>query len=272
MLDRQFNPYRLAAAVALCLCTSFAWAEPQAQQAPTEQQVAEAVEKVKFPGITIDAKNKRVDVDATVTLDQGLLEVIACTNDSREHESIVVVKAAPTHIHAALLLLGAKNGHPAMAKPTNEAQTEFVHLPPRGDPISVSMVIKDEKGKETERPISDFIEQADRGFNELDTEPEQKKKEEADDPKEIFKAFVFAGSHVFEDDDGKRHYLADFNGNVISISTFGDEVLCLPWVQSKNNGDLVWQVNDKHLPKVGTAVKLRLTVLDIKKEKPGDNE
>lgn len=214
-------------------------------------------ENMTFPGVTIETKKGYVDVKANVALDSGMLEVIACTPDSREHESIVVIDAAPMHIHAALLLLGAQNGNPAMMKPANEEKTRWIHLPPRGDPIAVSLTIKNKDGKLIERPISDFIqygEEAAEGFDEND-EPLPK-------PEEVFSVFVFAGSQVVTDKEGKRHYLADQQGNVVSISTFGDEVLCLPTIHTRDNSRLVWEVNAEHLPKVGTEVALRLRVVD----------
>jgi hypothetical protein len=70
--------------------------------------------------------------------------------------------------------------------------------------------------------------------------------------------FLFAGSHLRDNGKGPRQYLADLSGHVISIVTFGDELLCLPGVQSHANGALMWQVDSTHLPKVGTKVTLRL--------------
>ena len=52
--------------------------------------------------------------------------------------------------------------------------------------------------------------------------------------------------------------LADVQGNVISISTFGDEVLCLPGMHSRDNDALTWEADPRELPDVGTSVTLRL--------------
>lgn len=264
------SAYRVAASVVVCVLM-MAMFHAVAEEVPAEDNPA--AEKVELPGITIDAKNKRIDVDATVCLDEGLLEVVACTADSREHESIVLVKASPTHIHAALLLIGATNGHPAMTKPTNPEKTEFVHLPPRGDAVAVSLMIPDKEGKLTERPISDFVKPYD---HEGPASPDEAAEDEdGPDPAEVFETFVFAGSHVIENGKGEKFYLAEQSGNVISISTFGDEVLCLPSFYSTDNAHLSWQVNNKHLPKVGTKVKLRLTLLEPAEEEqeaPGDTE
>lgn len=55
-------------------------------------------------------------------------------------------------------------------------------------------------------------------------------------------------------------YLADESGSVISIATFGDELLCLEGMHGQANDALLWQVNPDRLPPVGTKVTLRLRV------------
>jgi len=45
---------------------------------------------------------------------------------------------------------------------------------------------------------------------------------------------------------------------VISIATFGDEVLCLDGIHGQADDGLVWQVNPDKLPPVGATVTLRL--------------
>ena len=45
---------------------------------------------------------------------------------------------------------------------------------------------------------------------------------------------------------------------LISIATFGDEVLCLPGVHGNDNGSLMWEVDTTKVPKVGSKVTLRL--------------
>ena len=240
---------------ALCMLLACAAA---GDDAPAD---APDAEKVDLPGITIDTKNKHVDVSAKIALNEGLLELIACTKDTKEHESLVIIDAIPMHIHAALLLIGANNGHPAMVKPANEERTEWIHLPPRGDEMLVSLVYPDpeDEKKTIERPISDFLKRSDR-----DPAQQLGGDEEAAGPAEVFETFLFAGSVLVDREEGERTYIADQTGNVISISTFGDELLCLPSRMSQENAALIWSVDDKHLPKVGTKVSLRLKL----KEKP----
>ncbi len=217
---------------------------------------------VKLPGMVIDFEKRCVDLEATICLDKGFLELIACTKGSKEHESIVAVSARAMHIHTALLLLGANNGHPAMRKSVNEEKTRWVNAPPRGDPIDVLLVTKNKDGKAIERPISDFIVSSRERVDEVDgaviTAPNPNK--ERGDAKEasLPHKFLFAGSHLRDNGDGPRQYLADLSGNLISIATFGDELLCLPFHQSQENDALIWQVKPESLPKAGTKVTLRL--------------
>jgi len=239
--------------------------QPQEQQPGREQGESRGELGAVFPGVAIDFDNHVVDVQATVCLNHGLLELIACTPDSKEHESIVTIGAVPMHVHAALLLAGANNGNPAMAQAANEEQTRWIQLPPQGDPIAVSLVYTNADGEEVDRPISDFIRRAEEEDLGLDAPQEPAAPgdaiDEGQDPAEVFGTFVFAGSQVMEDQDGNRHYLADYNGNVISISTFGDEVLCLPWIQTRENGELIWEADGDELPRVGTRVLLRLRLI-----------
>ena len=224
--------------------------EEAAGAAGGDKEPADLAEKIRaiFPGITINSKERFVDVQAAVCLAEGYLEVIACAKDSREHESIVMVEAKPSHIHAALLLVGARPGNPAMRKPVDEEGTRWVDIPPRGQEVKATLLVPDEKGVLVERPINDFV---------APTKDESGLPEVAGAPGKFPDTFLFAGSHTHQEGDTKT-YLADVNGNVISISTFGDEVLCLSGHHGQENHALSWQIKPDSLPVIGTKVTLRL--------------
>jgi len=235
----------------------------QAATLPADQRPAEAetpppqepdADRVEFPGIRIDLQRQCVDVEATVCLDRGSLELIACTRGTKEHESILVVEARPKQIHLGLLLIGARNGKPAMHRVVDGdgPSPRWIDIPPSGDPIGVWLVFEDETGRVVEHPISDFV-------TRTQSARERETTDDDADPEAPFPdTFVFAGSHVVTDDQGEARYLADTHGNVISISTFGDEVLCLPGWYSQDNEALAWQVDPAKLPEVGSKVTLRL--------------
>ncbi len=227
--------------------------------------------KLDLPGVKINLERKSVDVTAAVSLREGSLEFIACLANSKEHESIVVVKARPSHIHTALLLLRAKPGHPAIRKMVgDEDNPRWIDIPPQGSPITVSFVVPSEDGKPIDRPISDFVARID-----YDSDPGAP---EIEDSGERLQHFVFAGSRLYGKDGEPKTYLADTSGSVISLSTFGDELLCLPEVYANENQALQWEVNPKHLPEIGTEITLRLTPTPLKEEgrteppSPGTND
>ncbi len=221
----------------------------------SEVVMSENRQELKLPGIKIQIKERYVDVDATVCLTEGLLELIACTKDTKEHESIIVIDAKAAHVHASLLLIGAQPGNPATRKKIEVEGSEegrWIDLMPRGQKVDVFLVVKDEDDKLVERPISDFLMKDDDGY---DVSPEVENKEVERFPTNTF---LFAGSHVYKGEQGPARYLADEDGNVISISTFGNELLCLPGINTHGNDGLVWGVDSTHLPAEGTKVILRL--------------
>ena len=72
-----------------------------------------------FPYVRVDRAAGVVEFDGIVPIDAHdpktplvFLEEFVCTPDSREYESLVVTKAKPSHVHAALLLAGGLAGKP----------------------------------------------------------------------------------------------------------------------------------------------------------------
>lgn len=246
----QLPVFAILAAVALVFSPHTYAEEKPAPQADSKAGLEEALKKLKLPGVEINLKERCVDVASAVCLREGLLELIACTKDTKEHEAIVRIEAVPKHVHTALLLIGAKPGSPAMRKPVDKEATRWIDTPPSGGPVDVSLVIPDKEGKMIERPIADFIVAKD---HEPGASVEDAKVERFPTS-----TFLFAGSILDGEKDGPRQYIADSSGNVISITTFGDELLCLPDFHDKDNVSLMWQIDSTHLPPIGTKVTLRL--------------
>ena len=223
---------------------------PRAAGGATNASLQAAVEKLKFPGVTINVQERCVDVHGSVCLHRGTLELVACTKGTKEHESIVAIEAKPMHLHAALLLLGAKPGSPATRQQLGDQAERWFDVPPSGGPVDVFLVLNDNEGKSVEHPISDFI---------APSATRSGASSSAEKPAKFpTHTFLFAGSVLSGDGPGPRRYLSDESGNVISLSTFGDELLCLPAIHSQDAQALLWQVNPANLPAVGSNVTLRL--------------
>jgi len=261
------KPTVLAVCLAFLSCPSSAGepaAEKAAERPATAADNGQPGQPLKLPGLEINFQERFVDIESSVCLERGMLELVACTEGTKEHESIVAIRPRPIHVHTALLLLGAENGNPAMRKPVDEQRTRWVDLPPRGDPIDVYLLLNSGNGEWIEHPISDFISRS-RHSPEEQFDPENadddgdgtQKRAEAD-ARFWTHTFLFAGSQLVRDGPGPRKYLSELSGNVISVVTFGDEMLCLPAVRGHANHSLMWQIKPGTLPKVGTKVTLRL--------------
>ena len=146
---------RLQIFLGLFFFCSIGWGEDSGFKLTPE--AIKALRNLKLPGIRLNLDARSIDVNATVCLHKGLLELVACTRGSKEHESILSVTARPMHIHTAMLLMGAIPGTPAMRKVQEGVRTRWVPVEPAGAPVLVSLVSAELKGKPQEHPISKFI-------------------------------------------------------------------------------------------------------------------
>ena len=70
--------------------------------------------------VWIDPKRKLVVVEGYVCLRQGALEMFACPQGTKEHESVVALNCKAWQVHAALIAVGGKPVHPVRFDPKYE--------------------------------------------------------------------------------------------------------------------------------------------------------
>lgn len=229
-------------------------------QAPTTP-VTPPAERAAAPAVAEDAA--WVEFDGTVPVDchnpetpRVELELIVCTPDSKEHESLVMSKARPAHIHAALLLLGLEPGEPGRIDVSGPAPAPIA---PKGPAVRVTIRYVDEQGAAREVEPSAWI------INGKTGERFGETKGEAKTPKPA--GFVFAGSRfVKRRDPGSGRtvevYDADSSGTVVGLTTFGSEVIAWREVISPDSWiqEPVWLADRAAVPKVGTPVVVRISV------------
>ncbi len=195
-----------------------------------------------FPHIEVRLDDRAVLFDGVACLDAGWLEFIVCTPGTKEHESLIVTRARPSHIHAALLLIGLKPGSPGRWVYENDRVST---VPPTGDEVIVEVIYTNEQGQMVTEPIRRWIRDH-LGENEFPDRP-----------------WTFGGSRMRQappDFGVAEIYEADYSGSVIGLVTFGDEMLCFPEVLP-DQVDIQppeWEVNSKHVPRPGTAVTVVL--------------
>jgi hypothetical protein len=201
----------------------------------------EGAKKLPAPDLVwVDAKQRQVLVDGYVSLREGYLEMFACIEGTKEHESVVAVKTKAKTVHAALLALGAVPGAPVQFRPK--------FRPPTGTEIDVEVRWLDDQGKWKSAKAQDWI---------RDTKDKNPMKQ----------PWVFAGSYFAKDPaSGKEFYMAE-SGDFICVSNFTTAMLDVPIESSDSDEGLMFEANPDRIPTLGTPVRLVLTPkLDEKKD------
>ena len=194
--------------------------------------------------IWVSTDRDRVALGGKICLRDGMLEFFACRKDSKEHESIVALDIPPHLIHAALLVIGAKQGAPAKFNP------KFV--PPSGDEIEILVRWRDEKTNEIRQ-----------------IRAQEMVKDEVSD-KAMESPWVFTGGLFGVDPDGKKYYLANVTGEVFGVANFPGSVLDVPFESSSDNSQLSYAANTEKIPPIDSDVLLILS--RAKKDENASNE
>ncbi len=183
--------------------------------------------------VWLDKKAKQIVLKGKVAVREGNLEMLACPDQTKEYESIIAVSARKMeNVHAGLLALGAKPGHPA------KYDTEF--HPPTGTKIEVTIRWTDKAGKKQEARGQDWI-------RNLKTQ------------KPLEFSWVFAGSRFGENTETKeKRYGAD-DGDFVSVVNFNDSMLDLAFESPKDWSEHVFEPFTERIPAKGTEVELVLT-------------
>jgi hypothetical protein len=205
-----------------------------------------------FPHVKVDAAAKIVEFDGIVCIEAkdpnqpaGIpLECfVVGPTSGKEHESLILTQAKPSHIHAALLMLGLKNGKPGSFKWEGK-ERGLISIPPQGDAVRIEVSYADAPFRNLGNwavhmngapllPIG-VTRQADAHW-------------------------LFAGS-FFAPFKGGEVYDADMTGIVAGLCTFGGEVLAFPQTISPDSSmvepDFV--ASNTLVPPFGTVVKIRI--------------
>lgn len=221
-----------------CLCALAGCASEN----PTATPPSEASERVIVlpDGVEVDRVEGEVRIPARVAIDVGWIEQVVCVQGSRDHESLLVVTALPSNVHAALLLLGLEPGHPGNWQfvQADGKTPEIERIAAEGDPVAISVRMIDADGNARTWPLAEWL---------LGMPGERKFPEQP---------WIFGGSVLL--DDGA--YAADQSGSLVGLVTFGDEVLGLETILADQVGvdAAEWEALTEAIPPPGTEVILVL--------------
>jgi hypothetical protein len=202
-----------------------------------------------FPHVRADVDRRIIEFDGIVPIDahderapRVYLEVTVCTPDTKEHESLVMTRARPSHVHAALLAIGLSPGNPGGFRWEDDTMTT---LSPEGDPVIVTFIYRDADGRKREIPATTWVVNAETG----------KPFANGDDSG----GFVFAGS-VMRERQGREMYDADGIGTLVGLTTFGAETIAWREVISPDSHIHTpeWIADSETIPPFGSEVAVRI--------------
>ncbi len=181
--------------------------------------------------VWVDVANKQVILIGQVCQTDVPLEMFACLRNTKEHESILVVPVKAYVVHAALLGVGAKAGHPVEFTPK--------YVPASGTEIDITLHWKDEKGTIQTAAAQDWIRDTKTG-------------------KAMNAAWVFGGSRFQLDETTGRQYYQAEGGDFICVSNFSTAMIDLSVESSQANANLQFQAYTERIPPRGTPVTMVL--------------
>lgn len=285
----------ICATWACTFSTSVVWAADE--PAKTAASANEPTALNKAGTVLVDLKGKRLLLQGEVVLREGMLEMLLCRKQTKEHESILSVDAKAQLIHAGLISLGAEPGSPAKFVPEYKAAT--------GQQISIFLTWTDANGKVHRDPAQSWIRHATRRYfiQKLEAFPKGLKLPADSDLKwderhkellwygtmseaqretlqklstdTAFRAaikamfdqsqvrqmdaqWVFAGSGFNTDSaTGEKYYLAE-SGDVVCVANFATATIDLSIESSATNEGLMFEAYTERIPPVGTKVTIEL--------------
>jgi hypothetical protein len=185
----------------------------------------------KEDSVWIDTKRKLVVVDGEVAFRDGFLEMFACPQGTKEHESLVAVYSKAYVVHTALLAVGAVPGKPVQFDP------EYRRA--EGPIVDIYVLWRDAKGEKHSVRAQEWV---------RNTKAE----------KQMEQDWVFAGSGFWTDEEtGKKHYYAE-QGDLVCVSNFATAMLDVPIPSSQSADQLMFEAFTERIPPKGTKVRLVL--------------
>lgn len=184
------------------------------------------------PGIKIDFRVPQVEVAAEVILRDADLELFAYAKapTPKEHETVLLTRVRPLHVHEALGLIGLTPGNPV----SYDYETKKI-TPATGDPVDV-LVQYEQDGRSVEDSACDWM-------YDVNAKAPMKRTH-----------WLFTGSRQ----DEKGRFAADIEGTLVTVVNFDTSLLSLPESHSDSDAQLWLKANTAAIPEPGTKVTLIL--------------
>jgi len=183
--------------------------------------------------IWIDKDKKQVILGGRICIRRGPLEMFACPEGLKEHESVVAVRSSAFNVHTALLAVGAV--------PVSPVQFEPEYKPVEGTPVKIEVTwLVDGKPKTID--ARQMVRNVETG-EALETH------------------WVFGGSgSEIHPATGERYYFGD-SGMLICVANFTIATMDIPVKSTDLNEYWMFEAFTENVPRRGTEVLVTLTPL-----------
>lgn len=213
-----------------------------------------------LPGVRLDLSARTVEFDGVVPIDahdpdapNAYLELMVCTADTREHESLVVTRVKAAHVHASLLMLGLSPGAPGLVEFDDRGP---IVTQPSGPSVSVRVRWTTPDGAARTCDLHEWVVSARDGRRFGAPGPDQP-------GVRLPGGFCFAGSRSvrrLDQTTGRMvdAYEGDGAGTLVGLCTFGSETIAWRQVISPDAGaqEPEWIADRRIVPRAGTPVTI----------------
>ena len=243
--------------VMACLIVAFGGTSRAAGEEKSTDRVRKEIQRTgphtyKVGAVNIDAKARTIRCPGRINMNRGgPIELLACTEKGKLHETILILEVEPLHLQLALLLLDLNMGrNPAVEYPEGSSER-------RRDPAdTVAISVRWEKNGEedvdaevVERPAHELL------YNVKKERPMQPAR------------WAFIGSRQV-----RGRFGAKMTGSL--VVTYHDPLGILELALEEVNSDIWYEANAKTVPEVGTKVEMiiRADTEDAGEEEDADEE
>ncbi len=172
--------------------------------------------------IILDSHQRCLYIPGRVNMSKGLVELLACGERGKKHESVLVLEAAAEHVQVGLLLLGLE--------PIGGLRYQGDPRTPRGDSVWIWVEWKSDEDYTMVRG-EDMVLDYSTGRSMQDTH------------------WIFSGSRVVE-----GRFAAGIDQSI--VTTFHDPFTIIDNPLPTGGDDTLYGANEKVVPEVGHAVTL----------------
>lgn len=296
----------LTLAFVFCLPMPLLATENTEKPSETLEKKAELVPLNPQKTVLLDREAGKVVLETEVVFRSGLLEMLVCLKQTKEHESILALDAKARDVHAGLLALGAKTGSPVSWEPEFQA--------PDGQEIEITLMWQDAEKKWHRVPAQKWMRGTTRKYfvTKLESLPagvnlpedselrfDEKHQEllwfgimskeerdrllalstettfqeavkslyEVSQIKPMKADFVFVGSGFYVDEKtGEKFYLAE-DGTLICVANFPSATIDIRERSSASSGALAYEAWEERIPPLETRVRVELKPVKEKTQK-----